>query len=78
MLPGTGRNTPQQLYRPLVASSHFLFVDLGEQRRVVVENGVGQEPRTFVPYLLFRFGCSASVLTRKRPPFTKVTARRKR
>jgi hypothetical protein len=32
VLPDARRNTPQKLYRLLVASSHFLLIDLGEQR----------------------------------------------
>ena len=42
-------------------AAHFLLIDLGKQRRVVVEDRVGQKPRTFVPDLLLGFRFDAEL-----------------
>lgn len=55
MLPGDGRDVPADLERLQVAGGLLLRVDPRQQRGVVVDDRVGDQPRARVPDLLFGF-----------------------
>lgn len=51
--PGDGRGALEHFDGFQVSGCHFLLVDPGEEQGVVVDDGVGDEAGTLVPYLLF-------------------------
>jgi hypothetical protein len=59
VLPGNRRNAAEQVDRLLVAGSALFLVDLGQLRRVVVDDRIGDQARAFVPDLLLGFGFDA-------------------
>lgn len=56
ILPSDRRRTPDDLDSIPVAGGQLLLIHSRQDQRVVVDDGVGNEPGTFVPDLLFRFG----------------------
>jgi hypothetical protein len=56
VLPGDGRDMSEDLERLHVAGGLFLSVDPRQQRGVVVDDRVGDQPRALVLDLLFGFG----------------------
>ena len=56
MLPRDGRNPANECHRLLIIHGRLVFVHLRQQRHVVVDDRVGDEPRAFVPDLLLGFG----------------------
>lgn len=61
MLPGNRGDALDDCDGSLIACRQFLFVDLGKQHRVVVDDGVANEARALIPYLLLRLRLHAEL-----------------
>ena len=53
--PGDGRDALEYLDGFEIADRRFPLVDAGQEQGVVVDDGVGDQPGAFVPYLLLGF-----------------------
>jgi len=58
---GDGRGALEDFDRVEFARRRLLFVDAGEQQSVVEDDGVDDQPRALVPYLLLVFRLDAEL-----------------